>query len=59
MKNIRVSYLEILVFGGEIFYIFEQACFRNECRSRSRYLTSTTLCRKIGDIFLFSQGNRR
>ena len=31
MKNIRVFYLKIFsFFGGEIFHIFEQACFRNE-----------------------------
>ena len=30
MKNIIVFYLELFsFFGGEIFYIFEQACFRN------------------------------
>ena len=29
MKYIRVFYLKFSVFGGEIFYIFEQACFRN------------------------------
>ena len=30
MNNIRVSYLKIFSFGGEIFNIFEQACFHNE-----------------------------
>ena len=30
MKNIRVFYLKISVFGGEIVYIFESACFRND-----------------------------
>ena len=29
MKNIRVFVWKISVFGGEIFYVFEQACFRN------------------------------
>ena len=30
MKNIGVFYLKSLgSFGGKIFYIFEQACFRN------------------------------
>ena len=29
MKNIRVFYLNISVFVGEVFYIFESACFRN------------------------------
>ena len=28
-KNIRVFYLKFSVFGDEIFYIFEKACFRN------------------------------
>ena len=32
MKNIRVFFLfeNFQFVGGEIFYIFEQACFRNE-----------------------------
>ena len=35
MKNIRVFLSEIFsVFGGEIFNIFEQACFRNAQRLR-------------------------
>ena len=30
MKNIRIFYLKNFhFFGGEIFNIFEQACFRN------------------------------
>ena len=29
MKNIRSFYLKIFIFGGEIFSIFEKACFRN------------------------------
>ena len=28
-KNIRVFHLKCSGFGGEIFYIFEYACFRN------------------------------
>ena len=30
MKNIRVFIRKFSVFGGEIFYIFEEACFRND-----------------------------
>ena len=30
MKNIRIFIWKLLVFGGEIFNIFEQACFRND-----------------------------
>ena len=29
MKIIKVFYLKISVFGGEFFYVFEWACFRN------------------------------
>ena len=29
MKTIRSFYLKIFIFGGEIFSIFEKACFRN------------------------------
>ena len=29
MKNIRIFIWKLLVFGGEIFNIFEYACFRN------------------------------
>ena len=29
MKNVRAFHLKFLVFGGEIFSIFEYACFRN------------------------------
>ena len=29
MKNIRIFIWKLLVFGGEIFNIFEQTCFRN------------------------------
>ena len=36
MKNVSVIYLKLLVFGGEVFYIFEQACFRNEWNIRTR-----------------------
>ena len=46
MKNIRVFYLKIFsVFGGEIFYIFEKACFRNGGSIKAEYSS------KI-DIFL-------
>ena len=30
MKNIRIFIRKLSFFGGEIFNIFEQACFRNE-----------------------------
>ena len=30
LKNIRISYLKIFIFGGKIFSIFESACFHNE-----------------------------
>ena len=30
MKNIRIFYLKIFIFGGKIFSTFEQACFRND-----------------------------
>ena len=29
MKNIRMFYLKIFIFGGKIFSVFEEACFRN------------------------------
>ena len=30
MKNIRIFIRKCLFFGGQVFSIFEQACFRNE-----------------------------
>ena len=30
MKNIRIFYLKIYMFGGKNFSIFEKAYFRNE-----------------------------
>ena len=40
MKKIsELFYLKNFSFGGEIFYNFEKACFRNEwSRSRSVYI---------------------
>ena len=29
MKNIRDFFLKMFVFGAEIYFIFEKACFRN------------------------------
>ena len=36
MKNIRFFFICISVFGGEIFNIFEKACFRNEYAKEER-----------------------
>ena len=29
MKNIRIFIWKLSVFGGEMFSVFEEACFRN------------------------------
>ena len=34
MKNIRNFYLQIFIFGGKIFSILEQTCFRNAYQIR-------------------------
>ena len=43
MENIRVLIWKFSVFGGEIFYIFEKACFRN-VGSSSHWNFITDLC---------------
>ena len=40
MKNIRIFYLKIFHFcGGKVFSIFEQSCFRIDCRTLTESVT--------------------
>ena len=42
MKNSRDFYLKIFsLFGGEIFYIFDYACFRNEQQQKQCHIEMT------------------